>query len=238
MSKELEDLKKQFSEGDKETREGILNAVQRVAQRWLPDDDFTEQFEAGKKMARERGDDELSMCFIINFSTTKEEVPEEDRKKSALVVLPDWNPKNDEEKQKMMMGLGAKMADEHPDHMLVSVVHVSEAWMVQKPKDTDITKLKVMPRDDPDRIEVVLVHAMSIDQRQSFWQGKIIKNEDGTLKEIEDLMEDVHDPSKPKLLSDPGAMRGYLPTAILAGYFMAKDPTNFFAGRKDAKKNK
>lgn len=227
----LDEAAKYFAEGDRGERNKIIGSVQKAGQKWLPNDVFKKHFEMGKEIANDRGDDEISMQFWVYGSPMSGY--KESEESLSPIMFADWSPESQKQKQQLMMGLGMKIADEWgEDVMLTTIVHVSEAWAVQRNKGDDVRS--IVPSEQDDRIEIALVHAMSMDQRISFWQGKILKDSEGSFTGYEDILSEEHNPENPKTFSDKESYRDYLSEWILLGYSIAKQQK----GKEEAQNGK
>lgn len=211
---------KAYKDGGEKEKAAILAGAQRAGQKWLTDEEFNEQFERGKQSVKERGDEELAMEFWL-YGVNNEAKDEKDKKVIMPCLLAGWNPKDQEEKRMIMMGLGMTFYEKFPDHMLTTVVHTSEAWASKYEKGTDPNNPPVMPSKDPKRMEIVLVHAMSMDQRVSFYQAEILKDAKGKFTGLKDMAEDIYNPEKPIPISKSAVDR--LSVYILMGHAKAKD---------------
>lgn len=214
--KEAQEAYKNGTEADKLA---ILKGMQSAGQKWLTNDEFKKRFEFGKEIAQDRGDDELSMQFWI-YGTHHDATKEEDREVVMPVMFADWEPKDDAEKMMMMKGLGIKFAEQFPHHMLTTIVHISEAWMVKRDADHPKEDDHIMPSKSPNRVEIVMVHALSMDQRQSWWQAEIKKDKDGKFTGLETIIEDQYDPENPQPANKSVVDR--LSIAIMMGNGLAK----------------
>jgi hypothetical protein len=67
-----------------------------------------------------------------------------------------------EQKRRLMMGMGCKIYEQH--QIPVAIALASEAWMSQQSEDQ--WQRKMMPRDDPRRVEIIVVSAMTLDRSQ------------------------------------------------------------------------
>lgn len=194
-----EKLTEKANAGDKNAQREILKFMQSAGQDWLSDEEFNKHYEIGKKIALDRDDGEDLTMQIWLFGRHYDPENEDDRDIVQPCLLVDWPP---EDKYEAMAALGAKFAEDHPNHMLVTAVLVSEAWMVQRPEE-DADKLKgFAPSEQPDRIEVVQVSALSLDQRHAWFSSKIMRDENGKFVKFETLFEELHDPNEPKLPSE------------------------------------
>lgn len=221
-----------YKNGDDKQRSAIIAAAQKAGQRFLTDEEFNKRFEHGIKIAKDRGDDEMMMQFWVYGLNTKATDPKE-RDLVMPVMMGNWAPKNDEEKRMILMGLGAKIADDFPDHMITTIVHIAEAWMAKEQYDKE--GKYVMPSENPERKEVVMVHAVSMDQRQSYWQGEIIKDENGKFKKLKKIVGEVHDPNDPVPLNKK--MVDKLSVYIFMGSALAKEKKGEPNGKTGQHKN-
>jgi hypothetical protein len=213
----VDDLKDAYKNGSAKDKQAIIRGAQLAGQKWLTNEEFKKQFEIGKDIASDRGDDDLTMQFWLFGTPHDKESKEKDF--VTPVMMMDWEPESDQQKQMYMMGLGAKIADQYPHHMLTTVVQISEAWVVTRDKDAPEEDSHVMPSESPNRVEVVFVHAMSMDQRQSWWQAEIIRDKEGKFKELKELTNDEYDPNK---TSEYKAMTNKLSIGIFMGNGAAK----------------
>lgn len=208
-----------FKNGDQGAKNSMIKALQKAGKKWLPDKAFKDHFETGKKIAADRGDTELMMQFWVFGSPISGY--EEGKSILVPVIFGDWEPRGSDQKKQMMMGLGLKIASDWPDdQMLTTIVHISEAWMVKRDKEDDIKD--ITPSEQPDRIEIGLVHALSMDQRISFWQGKILKNDDGSFAGYEDIMNEEFDPEKARTIGDKESFRDHLSEWLMLGYSLGR----------------
>jgi hypothetical protein len=211
------DTVKQAAVGnDKDAKAQILGALQQAGQRWLTDDEFNEQFDRAKEIAQDRDDDETLMSFWLYGISSDAD----DKKKACMpVMFADWPGGDDMDKDKIMAGIGAKFAEQFPDYMLTTVVQTSEAWMVERPKDAPEEDRHLAPSQSPNRVEIIMVHALSMDQRQSFWHAKILKDEDGKFTGLEQILESRHVTGKD---SEWDGMLNNLSRSIFRGNYLAK----------------
>lgn len=198
---------------------GLIKGLQAAGQKWLPDKDYFEQFERGIKMVSEKDETELLMQFWL-YGRNYDAKDTKDEWAIMPIGIADWPPEG-HTKQETMEALGVMYASQYPKHMLVNIVHTSEAWMARREKAEDIDK-GPMPSKDPNRIEVVIVTAVSMDRRLSQYAAEILRDKKGKFAGLKDTpeMNLRHDPEKPH---DPRNMRDYLSEYIYGGYGKIRD---------------
>lgn len=203
---------------DKEKMD-MLQRLRGAGQQWLSDEDFSQQFERGRKMAREGVADGLMMQFWLYGRNYEPDKTGDDKWALMPVLLADWPPEGIE-KGDAMKALGVMYAEKFPDFMLVNVVQMSEAWQVDRDKAQPEEDDHIAPSESPNKVEVVMVDAMSLDRRQSWWSAKIERAADEKVTGLKTLKEVIYNPAKPK---DPRDMRAYLIEAIFTGYNLARE---------------
>lgn len=198
---------------DKQKME-MLRGLQAAGQKWLTDEEYFEHFERGIKMVSDKDESDLLMQFWL-YGRDYDADKKEDEWAIMPIGIADWPPEG-HTKQEAMEALGVMFAAQFPKHMLVNIVHTSEAWM-SKRESKEEAENGVAPSEDPNKVEVVLVTAVSMDRRLSQYMAEIIRDKDGKfskLKEVPDMTK-RHDPEKPH---DPRNFRDYLSEYIYHGY--------------------
>lgn len=197
----------------------MLQRLRGAGQRFLSDDEFSQQFERGRKMARDSVADGITMQFWLYGRNYDPDITGVDRWALMPILLADWPPEG-MEKDDAMKALGVMYADKFPDFMLVNVVQLSEAWMVERKNTVPKEDMDLAPSKDSNRIEVAMVNAMSLDRRQSWWTAKIERAKDESFAGLKTLKEEIYNPAKPK---DPRDLRAFLIEAIFTGYNLARE---------------
>lgn len=217
--KEIEDLFRTLSAGKKGDTDVLLKGLQKIGQKYLADDEFNTIFENGQRILEEEGEAGVTMFFMLHGYN-----PETEKRCVMPVMFADWPPPEEIDgvefgKRGALFGIGATFTDKFPGYMLVAIMHVSEAWMVQRDKDSPEEDKHVAPSKSPDKIEIGFVHAVSLDRRVSYRYNKLIRDEAGKFVRWEKFNESIHDPKNP---SKPGEADDMLTNYIFEGYMRAK----------------
>lgn len=206
-----------FKNGSESDKKDILKAVQLAGQKWLTDEEFESQFQQGLDIAKARGDDEITPQSWL-YGTPRDRVKDKDIGPAIMpVILGDWPADDGELKKKISLSIGAKFTENFPDHMLTSVIQISEAWAVHRDDDQPEEDLSIAPSESPNRKEVIFVHALSCDQRQSFYHGEIQRDKDGKFTGLKTDIERHHDPEDPIVAGEDGSMNNKLSLGIFVG---------------------
>lgn len=192
-----------------EDRMTLLHQFQTIAgPKMIPNERLHEVFEMDKKHAAEEMEGGgVMMSFAIHGKHR-----DTDKWEVTLVVMADWPP---ERKDLAMAGLGMKYHDDNPDLMPLIVSQVSEAWMAHHDR-ADKDKDMPAPSEDPNRVEGLLVHTTTMDQRQDFNMREILRDKDGKFTGLKDSMENRYNPEDPVDLS---RNENYLVRNFFMGYF-------------------
>lgn len=200
-----------------------LKMLQQVwAQKYLSDEGFTKHFLDAKDFAKKTFEEksEVTMMFIAHLYH-----PDTDEWTMAPIMFADWPPPGGR-KYDAMFGLGAEIADRFPDHMMMAVVQVSEAWMVQYPKDTTdmrdgpyLPEGTPMPSEHPDRIEALIIDGCTMDQRKSFCSIQIKRDENEKFTGWGEETQKLYDPEKSEPLE---GMTNFLTMQMFRGNLGAK----------------
>lgn len=208
------DDKEAFNEATKEMR-GVAH---EVAQQFMSDAQFDKRFRNTVKIAKRNFEKDSSHDMMV-FAHLRHHETKVWRILPMLMI--EWPPPKD--KYKAMQGLGAMIAEKHPDEMLFLLTQVSEGWAAYGKKtdveedDPRIMKKDVLqPSERPDRIEVLMVSAMTIDQRQSYSWIEIKRDKAGKFKKWGEDRGVVYEPGSTAL--DPTQSGNFLLTMMFAGY--------------------
>jgi len=230
MSDPIDDVIKLAEEAKTpEQKLAMYKGLIAAGQKYLTNEKFAELFEEGQKIIENETQEEISMFFMLYGRSYNSG---EEKWTVMPVMFADWPPPEEIDGHKFgksgaMKAVGASFADKFPDYMLVCITHISEAWMVERPKDsTD----DMAPSEDPNRIEVAFVHALSMDRRTSWRSNKILRDEAGNRTGYEVLREDIFDPENP--LTPDKTNQDYLSNAIFEGYMMVKQKKEAASGKK------
>jgi hypothetical protein len=173
-----------LEKGGDEAKKTVKRAMQRAGQKWLTDQKFNEQFQEAIDMARETAqndEDGTIMTFMLygrRYDLDNFKGPEKETWALMPVFMADW-PAGEPgfDKNKLMKGLGAKFAEQFPGFMLVNVVQTSEAWMSER--SVDDPQEDLAPSESPNRMEIVMVSATSMDNRSSIWSAEMVRDDAG-----------------------------------------------------------
>lgn len=205
-------------------REQAIKALeqlqQTMGQQFLPDDEFADQFKSAwnnAKMLMER-DNYLDMVFLAHMRH---------REKAEWTLVPmlmaDWPPPDDM-KYEVMFGLGAKLADQFPDHMLMSVVQISEAWMAEYANEDVIEDSPYLPKGIPmpsqrqDKVECVIIDGCTMDQRKCSVNMPFTRKPNGTFEAWGKERINLHKPGQKFDLNSP---RNFLVEQMFMGNLAA-----------------
>ena len=145
----------------------MAEAMNKAAEKLLPTAQFNEDFREHVKLAKSSVVDGKVKSFMprLVLSFINEENPKE--RGLAIIGLGEF-PDTNEEKRKVMSMLGLACAAN--DLKVVMTVFETEAWTAQETRDpaTIPDKEWVRPSERPDRKEIILVAARSIDGRDAF----------------------------------------------------------------------
>jgi hypothetical protein len=192
----------------------MFQMAHRFGQRYITDDRLRELFEIDKKHVQENTHDGLAMLFGLyghNVETNEWTM--------MPVMFADWPPPEPLTKEQAMIGIGAQFVDTNPGFVLVAVSHMSEMWLVKQ--DPDEYDPNVVPSTHKDRIEGVMAHIMTIDQRSCYYQAKIIRDEKGKFERLETTIDHPYEEGDNTESSNMG-YRDFLSTNIFKGYLMAR----------------
>lgn len=171
---------------DTETRDQAAQEMREmaheVAQQWLTDEQFAKRYRNTIKAAKrdfEKDGYHMNMVYA-HF------IRPNDAWMMVGMVFADWPPPGD--RFEAMRAIGLKLADEYPDDKLLMLTHVSEGWAAADPDMVDpadpmhVKKGQTQPMDHPDRFEVMIVSALTIDQRQSYSCTPIKRDKAGNFR--------------------------------------------------------
>ncbi len=208
----------------------VINLMRTMAQVFISDEQYFENLEDADRLVKEQmeEDGEVQMAFLLHGRKRDPAPDDKDIFSVTIAVMADWPEDIADRKEEVMMGLGAEWVDKNPDQMLVQIVQVGEAWVsMSKTKDEART---TVPSKDPNRIECITVSTASIDQRTSQILYEIIRNEDGSYKELKTKMKVLYDPNDTK-----NSSVSYLILGIYKGYFLASDKAEAKKEEEDIK---
>lgn len=206
-----------MAEIEDEIRAKLLEFGHQAAQGFLPDEDFNMYYQQAKDTAVENmtRDGNLTMVFIMHGTDVSKDPDSPERHVGVVAGILDWPDELD--KNRAMQGLGMKFVDDNPGYILTAVCHISEGWAARYKTGTPAKDLK--PAEDPDRVEVAIVHAASMDQRISYCYLKTGRDADGKFTGFTTLNEEIWNSAKPPVVAhDP------LVANIFKGYFDATKP--------------
>lgn len=149
--------------------EELRKAAHEAGQKYIDDAKFEDMFNTAIKQAEESVADGLMMQFIMYGRNLKT-----DEWAMMPAIFGNWPPPEGISKEDACAGMGVKFYEEFPDYKLVAVMHLSESWLVQRKPGEEHN---VTPSEEPDRVEAVLVHGMTLDHRVSFNCRKIIRDD-------------------------------------------------------------
>jgi len=141
-------------------------------------------YEAAKQFAirLEEKENAVPVTFICYLRHRDSDAKEEEQWLELVYVFEDWPP---DDKHTFMVKLGEKITRQNPRYMLVMVVQLSEAWTAMYKPDKVANGGRHMaagvppPSKRSDRLEVLLVDACTVDQRQSSYSVAIIRTSSG-----------------------------------------------------------
>lgn len=207
---------------DKAQAIAMLETVQRtLGQKFLSDAELAEQFQSALETAKQNmeRDGYVTMVFLAHLRHR-----ETDEWILIPIMFADWPPP-DGKKYEVMFGLGAKLAQENPDYMLMNVVQIAEAWMAQyheedvDPNSPYMRKGIPTPSEKDDRVECVIVDACSMDQRKSSAFLPFDRDADDNFKDWrEDQQLNLYKPGQPY---DPEGPRNWLMMQMYMGNLAA-----------------
>lgn len=177
----------------------LKKVQQTIAQDYISDSEFLERFKHAKEFAmnKEEKSGEVSMMFIAHMHKRVRAKADKDEWVEIPIVLAGWDDPKD--KYEIMRGLGAKLANEFQDYMLVCVVQISEGWMAtytaEDHQDGPYLKDGVpTPSQRDDKMEVLLIDACTVDQRKSSAFIPIVRKSNGEFGTWGAERESLYDP--------------------------------------------
>lgn len=197
-------------------------AARAYGQRFITDQQFAELFDktvatAKKTLERDGYHDHM---YLATFQHTATKAID-----TVPIVFGDWPPPEGKKKL-VLQGLGIKLADENPDATLLTLVHISEAWVAHYANedipDGQLRDGVPLPSERPDdRIEVLLISLTSQDTRQSYTNQVIHRKPDGSFSHWGETpaLEMLYDPKTYVDITKDGDQ---LPFMVLSGYVMAR----------------
>lgn len=204
----------------------LLRMLQQgPAQGWLTNEKYFELFDSAVDWAKKCIEDDGSAPHV--FYLHGRHVDNKDDWIMLPVMFGDWPPP-DGKKYDAMQGLGVMFTENHPDHMLMEVVHVSESWLAEYAPEDVLKNSAYLPKGIPypsardDKIECITISANTMDQRMSAQHLEIVRDAKGDFAKWGRVLGKRYDP---KDTSDPRDQIDYLSLNIYMGYFAASKRT-------------
>jgi hypothetical protein len=179
----------------------IMKMVQRgPAQKYISDKRLHEIYEHAKQFAMEveEKENEVDMMFIAHMHRREATDVSKEEWLEIPIMFADWPPP-DNQKYEVLQGLGIRLATEFEEYMLVCMVQISEGWMATYHEEDGaeapyLPKGATMPSERPDKIEILLIDACTVDQRKDSTMIPIIRNASGKFATWGAPVEHLYDP--------------------------------------------
>lgn len=147
------------------------------------------------------------------------------------VSFAEWPPAQG--KQRAMINIGMNFAKEHPDRMLLQIIHISEAWGAQyheedtNPDDPVMLRENIpSPSQRDDKVEIIIAAALSMDHRLAVQTKEIVRDKSGSFVELRDHhFAGISLAYNPKKMEWPPKVQMPLSDAVFWGYFEQRKAT-------------
>lgn len=114
------------------------------------------------------------------------------KKGNVFVLIGDF-PSDSRIKEMIMLGLGHKTGSDFKMQQQIGELEetyfISEAWIsIVKKEDLNNNTLKVMPSDDPNKVEIIIIAGKNIKTDKMTFNGrKLIRNKEGKIIKLEEM---------------------------------------------------
>jgi hypothetical protein len=198
-------------------QKAMFKAAHAMGQKWVTDDAFAKRFKAIVKQSKQSFEKDgqhphLLTCYLHDEKTGKMSID--------VIQFADWPPPEGK-KELTLMGLGAKVAENNKDHVLVMVSHISEGWGARQQDYEASGKQYIGEMNDDDRIEILIVSLTTQDLRQSYQTWRIYRDAAGKFKHWgrKPELEDLYNPDSD---INPLSQGDFIPHAVIKGYSLGR----------------